>query len=466
MQKKNLIKNSSHSPHSSEKNTATAKPSFVKEMISAWWDKITQRRHIDSELPLSPYGTSITSIVPREFDPQRAVREGLKASDVVYSCCRILADALGSVPFLVEKWNASKNEWVRVPGHPLEILLARPNPFQGRAEIMETAAYHLDLAGNSLFYINVVDGRPQEITAINPQHIEVVADPINFIKCYRYSNGTGTMYLSPDIVCHTRFVDPENPWWGMSPLQAAALTVDTDIAAGMWNREAMANRAQPDLIISPENDLTELQYDLFRTSMKESIQGAGNARNPILMSSKARVEKMSFSPTEMDFMNSRTFNREAICGAFRTPAPLVIFDQAGGSMNNNLSPVYRFFWENTVMPVLDRIVESLNQTLIPFYGKEEKLRIRADYTQVRALQVSNLDNAKIALIYSQIGIPFQSYNKLLQLGFPDDVDIVPEQPAMGRAPANVDRLHAIEDNTQSGMTNGNSNSVPADDVVQ
>jgi hypothetical protein len=135
-------------------------------------------------------------------------------------------------------------------------------------------------------------------------------------------------------------------------------------------------------------------------------------------------------------------------------------------MNNNLSPVYRFFWENTVMPVLDRIVESLNQTLIPFYGKEEKLRIRADYTQVRALQVSNLDNAKIALIYSQIGIPFQSYNKLLQLGFPDDVDIVPEQPAMGRAPANVDRLHAIEDNTQSGMTNGNSNSVPADDVVQ
>ena len=439
----------------------------LANIISTWWASITQRREIDSQIPLAPYAMrGSTAIAFKDFDTKRAIQEGLKVSDVVYACCRILADAMSSVPFIVEKWNASKGEWIRVPNHPLEKLLARPNPFQGRAEILETTAYHLNLAGNALYYLNMVDGKPQEFTVINPQHVEVIADPVNFISAYRYSYGTSFLYLSPDIVCHTRLVDPENPWWGMSPLLAAAKTVDTDIAASEWNREAMNNRAQPDLIISPENDLTETQYDLFKESMRSSIQGASNARNPILMSSKAKVEKMSFSPTEMDFMASREFNREAICGAFKTPAPLVIFDQGGGSMGNNLSPIFRFYWENTVVPIMDRVVESINQTFIPYYGKEDVLRVRADYTQVKAMQVHNLDAAKIALIYSQIGVPFQAYNKLLQLGFDDSIELVASPDSLSRNPANVDRLHALEDNTTSGATSGNSNSVPVDNIVQ
>jgi len=435
--------------------------------ISSWWAQITQRREMDSQIPLAPYAMrGSASIAVKDFDTKRAIQEGLKNSDVVYACCRILADAMASVPLIVEKYNATQGAWVRVPNHPLEKLLARPNPFQGCSEILETTAYHLNLAGNALYYLNIVDGMPQEFTVINPQNVEVIVDPINFISAYRYSYGTSFLYLSPDIVCHTRFVDAGNPWWGMSPLLAASRTVDTDVAAGEWNREAMNNRAQPDLIISPENDLTETQYDLFKDSMRQSIQGAGNARNPILMSSKARIDMMSFTAVEMDFMNSRRFNRESICGSFKTPAPLVIFDQGGGSMGNNLSPIFRFYWENTVVPVMDRVVESINQTFIPYYGKEDVLRVRADYTQVKAMQVHNLDAAKIALIYSQIGVPFQAYNKLLQLGFADDVElIVPPVGATSSTP-NVDRLHALEDNTTSGTTSGNSNSVPADGIVQ
>jgi HK97 family phage portal protein len=445
-------------------------PKEVKESISNYWTKITQRRQMNSKIPLTNSAIRANgSTVYVEFDPTKAVREGLKASDVVYSCCRILADALGSVPFVVEKWNASTKTWVTQPGHPLAQLLARPNPFQSRTEIIETIAYHLNLTGNGLLYLNIVDGKPQEMTVINPQHIRVVADPYNFIQSYQYNNGNPTDYLSPDIVCHVRFVDPECPWWGLSPLLAAARTVDTDVAALEWNREAMNNRATPDMVISPENDLTEKQHEEFLESMRVSMQGAGNARRPIVLSGKARIDTVSFSPTEMDFMNSRTFNREAICGVFRTPAPLVIFDQGGGSMNNNLSPVYRFFWENTAMPVMDRIVESLNQTLIPYYGDEGKLRIRPDYTQVKAMQVHNLDDAKIALIYQQMGVPFQDINKLLQLGFDDDVQLVPAAPegatGTSRTP-NVDRLHAVEDNTPSGNTNGDSNSVPKDGIKQ
>lgn len=441
-------------------------PSGIKQMISSFWERITQRRAINSNIPLTPYSMGgTTGAVVREFDPSRAMQDGMKASDVVYSCCRIMADALSSVPFIVEKYNRSKDAWVKVPAHPLAQLLARPNPFQGRAEIVETISYHLNTAGNGLLFVNVVDDMPQELTVINPQYIEVIADPSNFISSYRYTYGSATRYLSPDVVCHVRFVDPMCPWWGLAPLMAAARTVDTDMAAGNWNREAMNNRAQPDLIISPDGDLTEQQYELFKESMRESIQGAGNARNPILMSSKTNVEMMSFTPTEMDFMNSRKFNREAICGVFKTPAPLVIFDQGGGSMGNNLSPIFRFYWENTITPIMDRIVESLNQTLIPYYSKEEILRIRADYTQVKAMQVNNLDAAKIALIYSQIGVPFQAYNKLLELGFADNVELV-VPPKGASSPTNIDRLHVEEDNTQSGTTNGGSNSVPSDGIVQ
>jgi len=290
----------------------------------------------------------------------------------------------------------------------------------------------------------------------------VLPDAKGYIKGYEYRpNGgmTPPIFLSPNSVIHVRLVDPANPWWGMAPLKAASMTADTDRAAIQWNYEAMKNRAVPDFLVSPDENMTLEQHEQFVTAMRRSLQGAMNARNPMVLSGKAAVHKLGFNSAEMDFLDTRRFNRESICAVFRTPVPLIIFDQQGGSLSNNVSPVYRFFWEQNMVPMVNKILESYNQILIPYYDKTKgkKLRIVADYEQIPAMATTLLDKAKTALVLSQIGIPFKHINKRLKMGFPLDMEM--EQINVNRGTA-IDRTHLDEDNTPSGTTNGSSGSLP------
>jgi len=297
--------------------------------------------------------------------------------------------------------------------------------------------------------------------------VRVIPSANGYIQAYEYrpqTEGGIPIYLSPDCVIHTRLVDPLNPWWGMSPLQAAAVTAETDIAAINWNKNAMENRAEPNVVISSNINLSPRQFDEYADNMRKTMQGTINAKSPILTSSPATVTSLGRTMVEMDFLNTRKFNRESICAAFRTPVALILSDQTGGSLSNNVSPVYRFFWEQSVIPMMNRILESYNQRLVPMYRKNgDKLRVRADYSKVPAMATSLMDMIKTATLLSQMGVPFEEINQRLDLGFPDDMELVEVAPtAVSAKPAstNIDRSHLMEDNTPSGMTNGNSNSLP------
>ena len=437
----------------------------MKVNISDLIDRITQRRKVPTQVPLNASTqTQGAQIAVRDMSVAVAIQEGLKRCDTVYACCRLLADAMASVPYRVEKYIASSDTWQKVKyTHSLQRLLDKPNPYIGTAEMNETAAYDFNLAGNVFINVITVDKMPIELWVLNPEYVDVDYNKVEFIKAYNYRINGRNQFITPDEVVHARLVDPANPVWGLAPIVAAARIIDTEMAAINWNREAMENRAGADLLISPKGDdvLNKKQYEEFRESVMTGLAGSGNARKVIATNGAVEVKVLNFSALEMDFIKSLDNYKSRICSTFKTPAPLITFDQTGGSMSNNLSPLFRFYWEQTVIPIMARMVESLNQTLLPFYPSEN-LRIVADYSNVKAMQVNNLDDMKIAIGYAQAGVPMDEIIKSLHLNFPLGMEMT--TPVAN--PANVDRLHPIEDNTQTGMSNQGSGSVPVDGVVQ
>lgn len=449
----------------------------IKSAFSNNLKDVTKRYPAESDIPVSSgmgiYATRDVSIsgaqlVQTDWDMRNAVLNGLKISDVIYSAFRVWNDAVVAVPFVVEVQNPKTKKWCRDDSHPLNALLTNPNPHFGRSEMMETHMSHLNMSGNGLTWIcKDFSGVPGELWALNPTEVRVIPSANGYIQAYEYrpqTEGGVPIYLSPDCVIHTRLVDPLNPWWGMSPLQSAAVTAETDIAAINWNKNAMENRAEPNVVISSNINLSPRQFDEYADNMRKTMQGTINAKSPILTSSPATVTSLGRTMVEMDFLNTRKFNRENICAAFRTPVALILSDQTGGSMSNNVSPVYRFFWEQSVIPMMNRILESYNQRLVPFYRKNgDRLRVRADYSKVPAMATSLMDMIKTATLLSQMGVPFEEINQRLDLGFPEDMEMVEVAPTAVPArssSADIDRSHLMEDNTPSGMTSGNSNSLP------
>ena len=306
-------------------------------------------------------------------------------------------------------------EWEATPTHPLQTLLDNPNPMMSMGELMRLQVTHLDLAGNA-YWKKVRGGRNNEaleLWPVMPYPITVDVAVDGMVNYYKV--GCNNERIDADDMCHFMYTNPDNLYFGQAPLQAAGKAVDVDNAAQAWQKISMQNRGVPDYMISFESDLTPDQHQQASALIKDKT-GPASAREP-LITSKAKVQQLSMSPVEMDFMETRRFSREEACSVYGVPSALIA--EMGNVNLANAESARKLFWLDTVIPLMDELQDSLNRCLARDYGPN--VRIIYDTTNVAALQVNFTERMTSATALWNMGVPFNEINSRLKLGF-DDID--------------------------------------------
>ncbi len=341
----------------------------------------------------------------KEWDSAKAVREGFKASETAFACTTRLAQSVASVPWYVEE-RQGDGEWERASGHPLEELLANPNPYMSGQDLFERLMQHLGLAGNGLWTIITVSSRrggptPVELWPVDPAGLKPIPSRANFISGYEYQRDGEKVVIPADKVVHFLLSDPANPYWGMSPLQAVARAVDTQVAAMRWNLFAFDNRAIPDGMLTFDQPMSREEWEQARTEVHNELSGPSNARRMLVLGGGAKFEMVSWKPSEMDFIASLKHYRESIASAYGVPLPMLgIYEDATLA---NLEGSRRLFWEDTILPLLEAIRSTLNRVLVPMFGTRAKLRVCYDTSSVPALR-------------QDFGAKVDQYAKLVEAG--------------------------------------------------
>lgn len=346
------------------------------------------------------------------WSTRKAVDEGFKSSVWVYICVQRLMKAVSSVPWVA--FERHGKEWEGNPDSPLTQLVEHPNPFMGRQKLIEWVIAHLSLAGNSLLTKIVARRIPVELWPIwDLDKIQVVPSRERFIERYDFRRDGSPIPLDPSEVVHLMYPDPSNPFWGLSPLQAAARVVDTDIEAVRWNKVMLQNRAVGDGVFAIKGLVTADQFDDARAMIRDQYAGADNARLPWVMS-EATYQPMSRTPVEMDWLESRKVNRQEIAAVFGVPLPMV-GDYSDATLAN-IETARKIFWADTVVPILDDIKAVFNMALTPAFGERGTLELRYDTSNVEALQEDL--TAKIQQLDTMVqrGIPINVAIQRLKLG--------------------------------------------------
>jgi HK97 family phage portal protein len=350
-----------------------------------------------------------------EWRVGKAVREGYQANGWVYRAVTLIMQNAAQVPFVVfDKQNQI------VWGHPITQLLARPNPHWTRQQLFETLVAWLELAGNAYLKKVIVSGRTAELWPITPDRIAPIpsADPELFIEGYYTIQDGGKEIRDPNFTAentvHIRLLDPANPYKGISPLGAAARSIDLDNEQQDWNAATMQNRGVPEGVFTFKQQLTQPQHQSILDRIKERFSGKNNARQPMVIGGEAEYTRLSLSPLELDFLASRKFNREEIFAIFGVPTQLSGSQES--STYNNFAVAMRIFWEETVLPLLDNIGDSLNHSLYDELGGNGELTIGYDLSGVSAMRDGEMERAKIAAIYRKMGVPVSVLNERFELG--------------------------------------------------
>ena len=198
--------------------------------------------------------------------------------------------------------------------------------------------------------------------------------------------GDSATRLPAETVLHIKLFNPLNDYYGLSPLEAAARSIDTHNAASAWNKSMLDNSARPSgalIYTSGDGSLTTEQHDRLKNEIATDYQGAVNAGRPMVLEGGLEWKEMGFSPRDMEFIEAKNASAREVALAFGVPPMLLGIP--GDNTFANYAEANRTFWRQSVVPLLGRVTEALSNWLGPQFG--EGLRVSYDLDQVEALSV-------------------------------------------------------------------------------
>jgi HK97 family phage portal protein len=350
---------------------------------------------------------------PRDY--AALAREGYARNAIVYRAVRLIAESVGALCFVLYEGADERDS------HPLLDLIRRPNPRQDGASFLESVASHLLLAGNA--YVEAVgfggEGGQQvrELYALRPDRMKLLPGPDGWPQAYDYTVAGSSVRFEQNAalppILHLSFFNPLDDHYGLSPLEAAAIAVDTHNAAAVWNKALLDNAARPcGALVYDGADglgLTAGQMERLKADFAEQYQGAGNSGRPLILEGGLEWKTMSLTPRDMDFLEAKDAAAREIALAFGVPPMLLAIP--GDNTYSNFQEANRVFWRQSVLPLAGRIGCALTHWLAPVFG--DRLVLSVDTDRIEAL------SADRAALWDRVSkAPFLSVNeKRLATGY-------------------------------------------------
>ena len=292
----------------------------------------------------------------------------------VYSCVRILAEAVAGLPLHLYKYTESGGKEKAID-HPLYLLLHdEPNPEMSSFVFRETLMTHLLLWGNA--YAQIIRNGKNEVIALYPlmpNKMSVDRDERGQLYyTYQRSNEEAptmkgsSVILKPSEVLHIPGLGFDG-LVGYSPIAMAKNAIGMAIACEEYGAKFFANGAQPGGVLEHPGTIKDPQR--VRESWQSTFGGSGNANRIAVLEEGMKYTPIAISPEQAQFLETRKFQINEIARIFRVP-PHMVGDLEKSSFSNIEQQSLEFV-KYTLEPWLVRWEQSLARALFSIDEKTE-----------------------------------------------------------------------------------------------
>ena len=320
--------------------------------------------------------------------------EGYSENAIVKKCIDLISNNASRVA--IELYRGDQ----QVEEHPLLDLLYNPNPVQGQVEFFTSLYSYLLISGNSYILESGAENTPPiELYTLRPDRIRIKGSSRAIPEAYNYLVG-GQVIESYDVdqatgkskVKHIKLFNPMDDYYGLSPIQSAATDIDQHNLANKHNVNLLQNGARPSgaVIFKPKDptgaqiQLSDLQRNQLMNDLTQRFSGTGNAGKPMLLEGDFDWKEMGLSPKDMDFIQLKNMSAKDIALIFGVPSQLIGIPDA--QTYSNFAEAKLALYNETIIPLLDRIQSDMNESLVPKFGDDLELRYDIDSIPAMAAQ--------------------------------------------------------------------------------
>ena len=293
----------------------------------------------------------------------------------VYSCVRILSEAIASLPLHLYK-QIDKGGKEKAVNHPLyKLLHDEPNPEMTSFVFRETLMSHLLLWGNA--YAQIIRNGKGQIVALYPlmpSRMSVDRDPNGKIY-YKYSvnesdnrglKNIGQIYLKKEDVFHIPALGFDG-LVGYSPIAMAKNAIGMALATEEYGAKFFANGASPSGVLEHPGNIKDPTK--LRESWNSLFQGSSNSHKIAILEEGLKYQPIGISPNEAQFLETRKFQIDEIARIFRVP-PHMVGDLDKSSFSNIEQQSLEFV-KYTLDPWVTRWEQAIHRSLLLESEKKE-----------------------------------------------------------------------------------------------
>lgn len=319
-------------------------------------------------------GSAYTFYTGRTTAGKAVTRRSAMQMTAVYSCVRILSEAIASLPLHLYRYTDSgKKE--KATDSPLYFLLHdEPNLEMTSFVFRETLMTHLLLWGNA--YAQIIRNGKGEVTAfypLMPDRMTVYRNE-NGRLYYEYTvssddapiNKKSIVRLQPFDVLHVPGLGFDG-LVGYSPIAMAKNAIGLAIAAEEYGSKFYANGASPSGVLEHPGTLKDPSK--VRDSWNAAFAGSGNSHRVAVLEEGLKYTPISILPNEAQFLETRKFQINEIARIFRVP-PHMVGDLEKSSFSNIEQQSLEFV-KYTLEPWIIRWEQSISSSLLSIEEKRK-----------------------------------------------------------------------------------------------
>lgn len=370
--------------------TKALRPSRIKAVWSALFggsrDVAVPNAQAVGRLSASSAGVSVTAT------------SALSLS-VVWSCARLLAETVATLPFPMYRINRDGSRSV-ARDHPLYPLLhSQPHYDFTAVEFWEGIVLSLALWGNAYALKQRLGDR---LVALQPLRCDLmrVERTTAGARRYRYSDPQGERLFAEDDIFHVRGFGGAGDE-GLSVIGFARQSIGAALAADEFAASNFRNGTMPTGALTVDQVLSKEQRAQVQENIVAPMMGSGNAGGIIVLEAAMKFTPLSWSPEDAQFLQTRQFQVEDICRWFRVPPFMVGHTTNSTSWGTGLEQQMMGFLTFALRPYLSRIEQAVRRSLI---DPTERDSVVAEFVVEGLLRADSIGRASFYATMVQNGI--------------------------------------------------------------
>ncbi|MGL5816668.1 MAG: phage portal protein [Phycicoccus sp.] len=410
-----------------------------------------------------PSGMFFTSASRADgWDMERAVTE-YERSVWAFRCIELMASRTAGLKYAAAVDRDTDEQRLLEASHPIHrVLNKRANPLEVGRAFKKRVSAQVNLSKKGVFVevgkTNM--GTLNRVDLMLPQRVHI--EPSNdgtYIKHFEYFTATGEpRELAPERVRWIREPHPTDPFSGVTPLEAAGLSVQLDMLSRLYNVSFIQNDARPGGILAVDaSTLSDREMDRLGRKFRPGAHHAGELE--VIASGGGGLNYIDTTtrPRDMAYAEAAQNAKEEVLAAFGI-GESVLGNASGRTYDNADAELYGF-WTGPMWDHLELIASAFDQDIPEEYDGY------FDTSHIPALELPKIKAREEARIEFRDGL--RSADEYRPLAGLDKVDVA-QTRALWVSPAKAPVPTRPEDRAALGLEvdSGEASHPPEGDAAE